>query len=167
MGAHMPCKRAAIGGFTLVELVVVILLSGIVALYAVPRWLGQGSFEAQTARDEVVARLRLVQGQNMNEPADRCSWWVTDGSRFAHITISPCAAPPALSGWSERQLARGRLVTLSQGVTLAGGLNLQLRFDRLGRPLGSCLGGCQVTISGGGESLLLAINAEGYVHARD
>lgn len=161
-------------GFTLVELILVILLVGILSVTVVPRWVGQAGYNVVSLRDQLVTRLRYVQLANMNEPADRCTWLMLDSTGFAHgATAMPnCSAPGLISSWTSAQQTRGRLVSWPSGLTVSlSGSALSasgqaLRFDRLGRPLLTCANGCTLQLSQGTEQAVLQINAEGYVYAK-
>ncbi|MGL5321691.1 MAG: MSHA biogenesis protein MshC, partial [Aeromonas veronii] len=132
-------------------------------------WLGKGGFETQTVRDELLTRLRLVQTINMHEPANRCTQLVVASPRFAHRTYAACPASDDLdtnSGWTPQLETRGRLVTPSAGmsISLNNSNNFVLRFDQMGRPLGSCATGCTLLVSDGRETSRIKIESEGFIH---
>ncbi len=137
-----------------------------------PKLLGKGGFETQTLRDELLTRLRLVQTINMHEPADRCTQLVV-ASPFcpSHLWRHGSNTLPeqrSLTGWTDNQLTRGRVVSASSGMLFSlvgtGNGGFVLRFDQMGRPLGSCATGCTLLVSDGRETGRLKIESEGYIH---
>lgn len=163
-------------GFTLLELVLVIVLLGILSIAAYGRWGGTSEASAASARDQLLTRLRLVQLQNMNEPgltSDStavCSWLRVDSDRFVTVQTSgrpeSCATPGAQSGMSATTLQQGaQVITSGVTIALAGSSAFALHFDRMGRPLGACRSGCVLLVSQGGQSRTITLNTQGYMEA--
>lgn len=59
-----------ISGFTLVELIVVILITGILSISVAPRFFGVSSYEDRKASDELITALRHTQQMAMNRGGD-------------------------------------------------------------------------------------------------
>lgn len=169
--SHSKIKRSSSQqtGFTLVELVLVIIVLGVLAATAAPKLISKSAFEDYTVRDQLISRLRLVQLQGMNaDPTDdaaenACYWLVTKSSCFYHQqtsrTGSTCETPSTTIDCNDEGYNQYNSVSFTD-VTLS---SAHYRFDINGK-LTSDSATSPITINGE-NNLAIEIESEGYIHA--
>ncbi|MGF1758518.1 prepilin-type N-terminal cleavage/methylation domain-containing protein [Photobacterium sagamiensis] len=158
-------------GFTLVELIIVILLLGIISVTATSRLIGKSSFTAHVARDQAISIARQIQITAMQ----------TDG------TINACQRLVVTNVSDEENSRFGRPKSCTSDddmfsdvlrgdqaeVTFSTLSVTNIYFNLLGRPVDAsgepiCTSGCKVTVrSRNGETASLCINSEGFIHEGD
>jgi MSHA pilin protein MshC len=156
-------------GFSLIELVVVILMISIMAVTVLPKFFTSNGFEEFTYRDEIITKLRAIQLRSMQQ---------TTGTICKGIQLE--TAPSAIIGLQATDLGTNACTTDYAGdtttvivnpkhsvsFTLSEGLT-NFSFSAEGKPLG-CISEspCKITITIAGEnSPKILINSEGYIYA--
>lgn len=176
-------------GFTLVELVTVIILIGILAVSVLPKFDGTASYEAHTHRAQLISALRLTQQRAMQQ-TDSTALALT-GQRYCHqlifdndLNVSRYGIPDRLdctkitfpNNWQPD--ATGFIVedkyTVNFGI--AGKSNPSaVTFNSMGRPVANtntslendCDNGCTINVQHGTDTpLQIEIESEGYIHAK-
>ncbi|MBA5762108.1 prepilin-type N-terminal cleavage/methylation domain-containing protein [Vibrio sp. 404] len=146
-------------GFTLVELIVVIIILTIISLYAASRYIGVGSFSALAIQDSVVAVARQVQLNRMqsniidsDDPSSNGNF-VLSISANCIGSVKGCASPEGRSDW-----------VADDEVTFSVAPNITtVAFDLLGSPQGAAANGVTIKIHGSNSQAQVSICPNGFI----
>ena len=149
-------------GFTLVELVMVMVIVGILGAVVAPRFFDNNVFQSRGFTDQVKASLRYAQKVAIAQHRNVCVA-LAAGSITLTIANAGGAASPCGSGLALPE--GGNSVTAPSGVTLSPVTSII--FDALGKPFDT-LGNPSVaqkiiTISGATKPIIVEAET-GYVH---
>ncbi|MDF3124920.1 prepilin-type N-terminal cleavage/methylation domain-containing protein [Rheinheimera sp. 1928-s] len=172
-------------GFTLIELIIVVILLGIISATALPRFLGKGGVEESTTQDQMISILRRMQTQAMQQTdsAAFCHQLILTQFQLGYPNILPCdptetntqltAAANQNSGLQFMRPANSSLgLSLFNTALPTGGTSQTLpflfRFNSLGQPVtnaGAVISsGLRIEITDV-LTYRICIEREGYIHS--
>jgi MSHA pilin protein MshC len=148
-------------GFTLIELIIVIIILGILSVTVAPKFFTSKGFSEYAYRTDAIAKLRLIQTKAMQQTnGSYCHSVLVTSTKLGepdNCGISPSFATSWQDSATRLQVDANDNITFSTNIT-----GNSFSFDSMGRP--SCATPCTITISGE-QSISVQIEEEGYIHA--
>lgn len=153
----MPNRRRSEVGFTLVELILVLVLLSLLAAFAASRFLAPSAYSALAAREQLVALLQLAQQRALAfvDDSQPVSLQLTQSNEAWQVRIQQAA-----STLYDERVARGGAQLKINGVTLANGQVVSVNFDGQGR-----LPESQSWLVVGSSTHALCIASSGFAYA--
>lgn len=134
---HIPDTLSASRGFTVVELVIVIVLVSIVAVFAIARFLDVGTFDPAVVRDQTVSMIRSAQQKaigrsdvvlRIEREAQRLRISVVDDTGVVQTASMPAANVTVLADANQT----GSCLSPLPAAEITETAPLEMAFDRLG-----------------------------------
>ncbi|WP_045454924.1 type II secretion system protein [Vibrio campbellii] len=152
--------RSSTLGFTLMELILVIVLLSILSLYAASRFMGKGSVSAFALQEQAISVIRQVQVNRMQSNTS-----TTDNNFQLQVSSSCIGSVAACSLSGTEKDARSDLVEDSAATFSLTGATSPISFDLLGNPLSVASDGVSILIRdvNGQSQCRVLINSQGYV----
>lgn len=147
-------------GFTLIELVMVLVMLGVLAVFAAPRVFNRSDFEARGFHDQTLSTLRYAQKTAIAQRRAVCVAFTATSvtlTRASAEADSNCDTP--LTG------SRGEAVLQAPNNVGFTATPATFRFDGLGQPLEGASTPAPRTIQVGNTDRTITVEAvTGYVH---
>ncbi len=156
-----PCSSAEAEGFSLLELIVVMIIIGVLAVAALPRFFGRQTFDERGFYDETLSILRYAQKSAIAQRHIVCATFSSNSVSLSIATGAlPCNQPLAgPSGSTPHSIA-------SRGGVIFGSAPAAVNFNALGQPVDSA--GAALTTSSSitinGQAAIKVEPETGYVH---
>jgi len=163
-------KNKAEQGFTIIELILVIVLIGILAVTVAPKMFNSNGFEEHAYQAQIIATLRSIQLRAMQQTHvgnNACHTVVVQSTLLTvggscKINEKKSNTVTATNEYSlndlDVQVDAGHSVTFST----AGMSSNTFTFDSNGTP-SNCNSPCEIKIIGS-ETLTVKIESQGYIH---
>ena len=155
-------------GFTIIELIMVIVILGVLAVFAAPRIFNSGDFNARGFHDETLSLLRYAQKAAVAQRRTVCvAFTATTVSltMASSASTTDCSTPasPGLTG--PRGETPAAIPSTARGVTF-NGTPSGFSFNGLGQPLtaAGALLSTQTVIQISNASNIYVEASTGYVH---
>lgn len=153
----MNNKKRNYLGFTLIELVVVILIISILAISVVPKMIGSSGFDSFVYRDQMISSLRLMQQQSMQQTdSNSCHQIIVNNDGYG--ASANCSTNTLIPNWANENT--GFEIPSDSSVQITGVSTIT--FDSWGR-VAECGSGCTLELTSD-DTALLCIESQGYIH---
>ncbi len=151
-------RRTRDGGFTLVELIVIILLVGILAFTAIPRFLNKGAVDVSVQAEQLASDIRYTQSLSMTQGVRHCIELDTANSRYRLRSGAGCVTAVTHPVTGDANYINLANVTMA-AANISGSY---IEFDGRGEPFTfvAATSDAVITLNAGGQSRQVRVSPE-------